>query len=1253
MAADTKTSKHKVSQTGGTIPLKYPGRKLLTTLLAVLVALSMLPMAALASIQPAYAEGTGSVTVTVAAVDNNTNSFVLLPTEVTVPAGKAAEYGYANCAPGTMVGGEDFGIAAGQVSTLDALLAAHELKFGAGFNPNTYLIGDSAYFTGMFGLGAGGYTFTVNGKTPIGNYSNGYGINQYPLTDGELVVFIKGSDETGGMDGAAFFSELQKSVTTGEQFTLTLLGFDPLDALWANPGDPTRPLNSEPVEGATLKLADPATGSLSSLGVTTDSNGQATLSFSTPGTYVVSATGEIEVFSMLTWDFEYVTFGVPVCIVTVNEETTDPEGVCSIADEVFSTLEDALAAAQNGDCLKLLADINYNDHIYLSAINLTLDVNGFTLNVVSPSTVTNYDALEVHGCTLNLIDTSDSCDGQFNVTALGLGAFGVGAYDGGSVAVTNATGSYGAYASSAYNWTGPLSSVTVLGNATASNRPGSTTYAVYASRANILVLGDVVNNGTASTAYGVYASGLSSVIVAGSINVAPTASAVYASYATGGASVMVNGSINTTGVYARIMSTNKLPSDGVPSATKAGYLDYTDNNSHVLVRNPGYTVEKTALAIAIRTASAFNGAIYSEASWLALTTALAAAKATDADVSASQGDVDTATVALYAAIESLDITNPDTYVRVTKGATVGVYLKGSYHFTEFASFPLTLMPERSDALYDYYMVDLPVNSSLMYHIEAYIPGETAKMIRQFIVASKGQVYTLDLTPISEWVEQDNGIYAANMYTNLPATGSLDLNVGESFDLDLFRISQGQISPTGYDFYEPCFTLILSGSIDMNPQTIGSTGRKQVRITPASAGLGVLIVYYDPLEVYDTSGNVIYRFNGTDACSIGAVVVNAGGGEAFDTGITADCDFDTFYFDSTVGYKEFSFTPAAGTTVRVHDAQNSNTRWNEAGAWTSYTAAEDGSYTVRLTEGRNIIELKNGDSVRYQVLRAKGVTVTVSNATNPGEPFAVGDTVSIKMSSLEDTIEKMSGIYNPGFNGGQFIRYSDGESNYDSTRARQWSSLTTEFSVSYTITRTGDITLTGICSINMMAYTGRTPGWHRNIPLTGLISAPDGLAVGMGPFYYSSLPEITISVAGTDDPGALAAAKLAKAAEVNAVLDGLVQADYTVASWAALATAIASALAEVDAATTVGEVEAVVVPDASSILVVRPAYGDAGSGDLNGDGIVDMSEALRVAQVVVGGGIPLSPGQFAAMDMDFDGLLTMADVVLVMRRAAGL
>ena len=135
--------------------------------------------------------------------------------------------------------------------------------------------------------------------------------------------------------------------------------------------------------------------------------------------------------------------------------------------------------------------------------------------------------------------------------------------------------------------------------------------------------------------------------------------------------------------------------------------------------------------------------------------------------------------------------------------------------------------------------------------------------------------------------------------------------------------------------------------------------------------------------------------------------------------------------------------------------------------------------------------------------------------------------------------------------------------------------------------------------------------------------------------------------------ALAAAKASKTVQINTVVTGLNELEYTAESWAALQIAIQTVLAEVDAATTVSEVEAVVVPDALSILVLRPAYGDPGSGDLNGDGIVDMAEALLIAQVVVGGGMTLSTGQFEAVDMDGDGLLTMADVVLIMRRAAGL
>jgi hypothetical protein len=64
-------------------------------------------------------------------------------------------------------------------------------------------------------------------------------------------------------------------------------------------------------------------------------------------------------------------------------------------------------------------------------------------------------------------------------------------------------------------------------------------------------------------------------------------------------------------------------------------------------------------------------------------------------------------------------------------------------------------------------------------------------------------------------------------------------------------------------------------------------------------------------------------------------------------------------------------------------------------------------------------------------------------------------------------------------------------------------------------------------------------------------------------------------------------------------------------------------------------------------------GEAQSGDLDGDGFPSASEALQVARFVISGTAGLTAEQIASVDMDNDGVLTMADVVRILRRAAGL
>ncbi|MCL1808704.1 MAG: S-layer homology domain-containing protein [Clostridiales bacterium] len=259
-----------------------------------------------------------SVKITVAVADNEGYRFVMLPTEITVSEGKAAEYGYANAAPGHLVGGLDHGVYPGQVTALDALISAHELKYGEGFSPSAYLSGTStsANLTKMFGISPY-ITFTVNNRPLVGSMSDGYAINEYALQDGDAVVFVRGTEDSWGMDYYSYFSQNRITVEAGELFELTLLGFDPMGQMAGLPGTPTPPLSVVPIPDAFIMLVNPD-GTLGLLDETEDyssgTQGIVQISISESGTYFISAVGMIE----NDWEMD-VSTGLPICEVTVTE----------------------------------------------------------------------------------------------------------------------------------------------------------------------------------------------------------------------------------------------------------------------------------------------------------------------------------------------------------------------------------------------------------------------------------------------------------------------------------------------------------------------------------------------------------------------------------------------------------------------------------------------------------------------------------------------------------------------------------------------------------------------------------------------------------------------------------------------------------------------------------------------------------------------------------------------------------------------
>ena len=190
--------------------------------------------------------------------------------------------------------------------------------------------------------------------------------------------------------------------------------------------------------------------------------------------YYPSATG----FTTPTWTTGLETYNTQI-IGSVATYT------CSIGGTNYETFADALSAANSGDTITLLSNINLSEKVLVTNKTITLDLNGYTLNINNTSGV----GLEVGALgKLSLTGT-----GELSVTGGGHYGYGAYAHSGGEVEVTNAT-STGTSSSGAYAISG--GKITVFNDANGLYpTPGTNLYCrgvVAADNASsIIVHGDV------------------------------------------------------------------------------------------------------------------------------------------------------------------------------------------------------------------------------------------------------------------------------------------------------------------------------------------------------------------------------------------------------------------------------------------------------------------------------------------------------------------------------------------------------------------------------------------------------------------------------------------------------------------------------------------------------------------------------------------------------------------------------------------
>ena len=295
------------------------------------------------------------------------------------------------------------------------------------------------------------------------------------------------------------------------------------------------------------------------------------------------------------------------------------------------------------------------------------------------------------------------------------------------------------------------------------------------------------------------------------------------------------------------------------------------------------------------------------------------------------------------------------------------------------------------------------------------------------------------------VNSNSKYNVGDLFLNINPAGHLQLaNVGDTFDILPIRNWQPIESVTGNYFIDPDynFTVVnLNGEEDYSVVKV-----EDELLTAVGTGTAIVLVTYDAIHLNQYSGATKKDFvggadwgaiwpenTGVFVVTVGEAATNIksnmiinkeylttatpwGGGDPIDTKLSmenVDAEFDVLYYLDTEEGFDYTFTPegvASVTLARPVIGTNiaSYTGFSADGV----TDNNDGSYTVRLTEGRNIVCLTDADGKSlYQVITAKPCHRDIIVGGNVVSGVMPGDAVTVQYTGLYHPANKLAGIHN--------------------------------------------------------------------------------------------------------------------------------------------------------------------------------------------------------------------------------------------------
>ncbi len=470
------------------------------------------------------------------------------------------------------------------------------------------------------------------------------------------------------------------------------------------------------------------------------------------------------------------------------------------------------------------------------------------------------------------------------------------------------------------------------------------------------------------------------------------------------------------------------------------------------------------------------------------------------------------------------------------------------HFVDFTVVqPDSVGTDGTQATYRY-----KLGSSLVYNVRTWRAGGLTHALyftkgtdEETLTFTNDDYAAMDPKKVNHDPTSNDGYETGDIFLNINARGHLVMNVGETFDAHAMRSWELTDTQVGNYFFEPDFHYTVLGldgkpCSDVIEISTDETTSAWRTVKAVGEGEAIVLVTYDAISCTYKGKDTAYMggqyWGAIWPENTGVFVVSVGKGtadiepdmtvnEAYNVGedgsivakmagVNVDAEHDVFYYLDTEEGFPFTFTPKGAVSVTVASAEiGANTATYRGFTSEGVTAGDDGSYTVMLKYGRNIVRLTDaqGRSV-YQVLNAKPChRVITNNSRSDSELYYPGDEVTVQYSGLFHPANKMAGIYNMSayvtFNG-----TPNGTSLILSANQYKFGSVATAQAVNFTIPELvypdGYIYTLDEGVIQINGY-GDQIGNHRNTSRT--TGRSPNFTATVNKSYYGSVPAVSLPI----------------------------------------------------------------------------------------------------------------------------------------------